>query len=364
VPNAGTEDRGNGNHEPGGPPRTSLFGRISSHPLVRAQAARLKRMVTHNLYLKVLSFALALVLWARVSEDQMVTETVSVKLVVKRPRGLILLDPPGETMAIQVMSPRSKLKALQRAQLELHVDLSSATVGEMEYSPVGQRIRNLPTGVEITAYMPSTYHFTFDKEMTRTLKVRVPIEGEPAPGYHVVGRPLVEPPSVTLVGPASVVENLVDVATEPVDVSDLTDSHTGRYLLNLENPLLRVEGGREDVVVSIEIEPIRLERTFADLPVEIPETMGRCRLKPDRATVVLEGPSEVLGRIEPGDVRIFLQEGSMPPSELRRPHKLQYPPPERARGLPRITISWPNENVVKLKRVTPEVFEFRVLAEG
>ncbi len=338
-----------------------FYRAVFGHPWVRRVLLWIKDAITRNFPLKALSFALAVALWVRVSEDQTVTETVPVKLVIERPDDLILLDPPGDTMAIQVVAPRSKIKALHKIPLEMTIDLTHAGPGEMDFSPVGQRIRNLPPGVQISAYMPSSFHFTFDEKMTRTLKIQVPLEGKPAPGYRVVGTPRVEPASVDLVGPAGILGAMFHLETEPVDISDATRTITGRYALNLSNPLLRVVNGREDVLVTVEIAEEVVEKTLAGLKVEIPETMGHCAIEPDEVEVVLEGPSEAVKRIEPSDVRIFLQEGSKPLGELQRPHTLRYPAPSTADGLPRITVSWPHDDVVKLKRISPHTFTFRVL---
>lgn len=346
------------------PAPKSAGGAISrwARPIFRRPAQGAMGWLTSNLYLKVLSFALALVLWARVSEDQIVGESTEVFLDVRRPDGLVLLNPPAPTVNIQVSAPRSKIKALRKSHLELVVDLSNAQVGEMDYSLVGQRIRNLPSGVDVTAYSPSSFKLEFDELMTRVLPIRPKIEGKPASGFKVVeDMTLVEPRSVTVEGPKRDLKNMREISTEPIRLTDLRNTHEARYPLALESPYLHLKDASEEVRVRVVIEPEIEERHFADVEVVVPETVGNYSLLPERADVYLEGPSEILRKVDPAEVRILLQEGSIPMSELQTTRVLRYPSSQDGKGLPRILVTWPRDDVLKLKRINPTRFKFRLV---
>jgi hypothetical protein len=230
----------------------------------------------------------------------------------------------------------------------------------MVYHLVGQRIRNLPSGLEVTAYSPGTLKFQFDERMSRKLPVRVQLEGAVAPGYQVTGTE-VEPSSVTLEGPREDLRVMRDVQTEPIRLTGVKKSLEAHPALIFHSPNVHVQGSSEEVTVRIQIAPIIEQRQIDDVEIVVPETMGRYVLQPDSARVVLEGPREALESIQPSDVRIFLQEGTIPLAQLHETNILRYPAPADGKGLPRLLVSWPREDVVKLKRIIPSSFQFRTL---
>ena len=150
-----------------------------------------------------------------------------------------------------------------------------------------------------------------------------------------------------------------EIWTEPIRLTDLRDANESRYPLALESPYLHLKDSEEEVLVRVLIEPEIEERRFVDVEVVVPETIGNYSLVPERADVFLEGPSEILRKVDPTEVRILLQEGSM--SELRTTRVLRFPSPQDAKGLPRILVTWPREDVLKLKRINPTRFKFRLV---
>src|SRR6185312_5019590 len=82
------------------------------------------------------------------------------------------------------------------------------------------------------------------------------VEGMPAAGYVVVGKPVVTPDKVDVVGPETAVKRAGEAVTETISVAGLLD------------PSLRLAGQRT-VHVSLKIAPGPMERTIRGLPVRL-----------------------------------------------------------------------------------------------
>lgn len=338
-------------------------GRSWYRRLIQTPLRLLRELLLTNALLKILSFALAGVLWAMVAEDQFYEERTEVYLELKRPPTLVLLDPPSPTISVRVMAPRSKLKNLRSTRLELPVDISDAKPGELVYNFVGRRIRNLPSGVEVTAYSPASLTLHFDERMVRTLPVRAQLEGDPAAGFRV-DSVTIDPTQVTVVGPRSLLKGLREVSTEPIKLTDARRSLELDQPLAFRSPHLHVDGRNEDVHVKVTIDAKIEARQFVNVPIELPVEFEHFELKPAVATVVLEGPKETIDEIKSDDVRIFLVEGKISPTELAERQTLHYPSIGDRKGLPRLKISWPKDEVISLKRLSPTSFELREVKGG
>jgi len=324
----------------------------------------LRQVLTSNLYLKALAFALAAVLWAMVAGDQNAEDTVEVFLDIKRPEKLILLNPPPQRITVGVIGPLSKLKTLRSRKLELTVDLRNAQPPELLFHFAGQRISNLPSGLDIVTYNPAYLKLMLDERMTRTLPVRARIEGRPARGY-AVSEVTVTPAMVTIVGPKEELKNWQKVKTEPIRITDLRETISNDFRLEFSSPHVRVEEQRESVGVIVVIEPTFETRAFEKVPIEIPETMGKCKITPDVAKISLNGPKEEIRSIDSNDVRLIVQEATGRRGENKLgPFTLRYPPAGKETGHPHLKLNWPDAGEVEFKRLSPRRFKLRCSAEG
>jgi YbbR domain-containing protein len=129
------------------------------------------------------------------------------------------------------------------------------------------------------------------------------VRGDPAPGYRR-GTVLVEPSTVTLAGPSSVLDDLPGfVDTLPISITGATSVITERTPLTVPTNVVVV--GVNFVTVTVEVLPILSSRTMTG----VVEIMGLAQgwmatLSPSDVDVILEGPDTLLADVTPDDIQV------------------------------------------------------------
>jgi YbbR domain-containing protein len=131
------------------------------------------------------------------------------------------------------------------------------------------------------------------------------VRGDPAAGYRR-GSVSVEPSTVTLAGPAQVLNELPGfVETLPISITGATAVLTERMPLTIPTNVVVV--GIDFVTVTVDILPILSSRTMTSV-VEIRNlAQGReAALSPPEVDVILEGPDALVAELLPEDIQVFV----------------------------------------------------------
>ncbi len=171
--------------------------------------------------LKLLSIAVAALLWLVVAGDPIVERTLRVGLELQRtPDDLELVGSVPDTVSVRLRGPASQLSGLGPGDLSVIVDLDSARPGRRLFTLTSNLV-TAPYGLEVMQIAPASLTLSFEGRATRLLPVRPQIEGTPVPG-HSVTNVSVTPSQVSVEGPESAVGGMSEVPTEPVSVERAT----------------------------------------------------------------------------------------------------------------------------------------------
>jgi YbbR domain-containing protein len=131
------------------------------------------------------------------------------------------------------------------------------------------------------------------------------VRGDPAPGYRR-GSVSVEPSTVTLAGPSSVLNDLPGfVRTEPITITEETGSLTTRTSLDIPPNVIAV--GVNFVTVTVDILPVLSSRTMTStVDVQGLREGWVAALSPSVVDVILEGPDTVLSELTTDDIEVFV----------------------------------------------------------
>ena len=131
--------------------------------------------------------------------------------------GYTVVKSSEKRLEVRVQGPRTALKRLEAAAPVFYPELPDTRPG---VNTLAVRAQDLSLGGQIKALsvLPQTLTFTAKPLAEKTLPVIVRTTGEPAPDYTVTEL-WVEPDSVTVQGPAGVVDALETAPTAPVDVT-------------------------------------------------------------------------------------------------------------------------------------------------
>jgi YbbR domain-containing protein len=256
--------------------------------------------------LKVLSLALALLLWMVVSGEETVERGLRVPLELQQvPAGLELTGDIPTTVDVRVRGASGTLSRVSAGDVIAFLDLRTAREGTRLFPLTPDQMR-VPFGVEVVQVMPSAIAMAFERSASRQVPIVPAVDGRPAPGF-VIGAKTADPKTVEVVGPDSVVKGVSEVLTEPVSVAGARQHVTQNVILGLLDPSLRLKNVRS-AVVTVQIVPAPLERVLHTRPVHL-RGLGpnlEAQAVPATVAVALRGGRESLNRMDADDVMLYV----------------------------------------------------------
>ncbi len=210
---------------------------------------------TNNLGWKLLSLAIALLLWVVIVRDPDLVTAVSAPVLFR-----------GMPQDLEISS-----EMVQRVQLEVHgasgrltpKNLSNAAVvlnlgnvdrpGDRTYTITASNV-SLPDGIFFSEAMPSQIRLHFERRVSREIPVRVRYSNPPPEGYQLVTQ-TVKPEKLPIVGPRSNVEQIGFVDTDSIDLSNVVGPAEFKVNTYVPDPLVRFEGSPQ-VTVSVTVQKL------------------------------------------------------------------------------------------------------------
>jgi len=174
------------------------------------------RRITRNLPTLLLSFLLAVMVWALAvnsidpSVEKVYPNPVTIEVIGQAPNLMITSDLP-QTISVTLRAPNSTWNSLlnEKAPVRAIVDLSGLSVGP-HVVPIQIQIGIRP--VEITAQNPRSVNISLEQLKTRSMDIHVEVRGELAIGFQA-DLPTVSMTSATISGPASLVDRVLWMRT-------------------------------------------------------------------------------------------------------------------------------------------------------
>lgn len=273
----------------------------------------LRRVFIEDWSLKLLSLAIALVLWLLVTgQNQPVTAHVNVQLNFIRPPALEISNDPPRSVDVMLTGSRNKLDDLTTLDLVATVDISDQRAGERVLRLADKAQISLPQGVKVDGFQPSAIPVRLEPIVERQVPIEPKLEGQPANGYEVYGvRP--NKGSVTLRGPESRVLALQKVQTETIWLGNHKDSFMATNVA-IDVPDPKVDLIDPVVNVEVDIGERRVEKSVSGVAVTAADGS---RVQPANASVTVLGPSSMVDSLKPEDLKVVV-DGNGP--------KLQLPP--------------------------------------
>ncbi len=209
----------------------------------------MRQRLFSNLLPKVSLLLGVCVFWGLVTtrQGQITTVTAPVRLH-GIPDGLVLLRTLPEDVTVQIKAMSSLAPPPSKLDLTAEIDASKITEGTTAIR-VNHAAVTAPSGMIISSVSPSSVRIYAEKKVRKSVPVKVTIKGRLPSGQspsHVTS----EPSSVNIEGPASQVSQIVSVATEDIDASQLEKGK--EYLKNLRLPEKQVSVLR-DTPVTIKL---------------------------------------------------------------------------------------------------------------
>jgi len=242
--------------------------------------------VLRHVGLKLLSLALAVLLWSLVAGQKEAERSLRVPLEFRNmPGSLEMIGEPPSFVDVRVKGPSTTLGQLRGTELIVTVELSTARPGRRMFHLLPDHVTT-PVGVRALAVVPPTVPLMFEASATKRVPVVPAIDGDPAEGY-MRGRVTASPASVEVVGPESVIKQLTEATTEPVNLRGAMGRVRDTVTIGVAESSVRLRIPTNAVVV-VDVNPAPVHHTIRGVPILLRHLKSGLR-----ATVV---PSEVVVR--------------------------------------------------------------------
>jgi YbbR domain-containing protein len=206
------------------------------------------RLVFHNFWWKLLSLAIAVVLWALVASEPELSEFASVRLEYRNlPDDLEISSNPVSSVSLELRGPSGELRgAGDGIRPAVVLDMSDVQPGERTFT-IGAGNVQLARGVRLVRSIPSEARFVFERRMVRPVPVVVRFTGQGQNGYSVAHQSVV-PDRLEIAGPSSRVARVAAAVTDPVDLSSVVGTSEFRVNAFVEDSFVRFLSSPQVVV--------------------------------------------------------------------------------------------------------------------
>lgn len=252
----------------------------------------LRVLFARNLGLKLFSVVLGLVIFLAVRNEQEMTATVSVRLLLKEPEALVnTADVPPDVM-VRIAGTSGRLRSLDLDAIKpVELDLTTFEKG-MSLVRIREEQLGLPSDLKVLAISPSAVSLKLEARERKRVPIRATVHGTPAPG-HLIDSVTVEPKEVVVEGPQRELRELRVIPTAPIELDGAAEDVIATAPLDLPAPHSRLQGDlRPKVTVHVVQE--RIERT-----VRVAIDGGGVH----HANARLRGPKSILDALDEASLR-------------------------------------------------------------
>lgn len=274
---------------------------------------RVTAALRRNVGAKIFAAACAFVLWFFVNAGERETLVLPFPVELRNlPERSVLTNADRvDTVSVRLNGPGPLLASLDAKRSPIVLDLSHVEVGTDLRLKVRDELVRVPRGVRILDIEPSRVPVRLEKVKRTSVAVTLAPVGEPRDGYKVQALRS-SPEKVQVAGPASIVDRLTALETEPVDLADLAAS-TQKTVGLVRADQLTVKP--ETVVVEIDVAPIVTTRDFKRLSVVVRNVDRPFQLKPSRVNLTVRGPQRLVQNLTLDESSVYVDGGNYEPGE-------------------------------------------------
>ena len=215
-----------------------------------------------NLGLKLVSLILAFSLWYIVAGERGTEIVLSIPLEFRNlPEGLEVMEESAQQVDVRLRGSSEFLRALSPQAIQAAMDLSEAKPGHQTVYLTPSQVET-PYGVRVMRVTPASVNLVIEALAERTVQVVPRVVGEPAAGF-VITNILLRPHQITISGPASTLENLDQLTTEPISAEGLRETYSQSLQVLIDDPFVRLIDVNS-VEVTLEVQEERGEPDLND----------------------------------------------------------------------------------------------------
>jgi YbbR domain-containing protein len=164
--------------------------------------------------------------------------------------------------------------------------------------------RWLSSSVQINEFSPDEIKYKIEELDEKKIPVEPNVKFNFSEGYGLVAETSVEPESVLVRGPYSIINELKSIPTVEKIYSSVDKSIVENINLAMINNL---EYEPEQVKISFDVQKI-VDKEFQNIPIEIKNIPPSKNLTvyPEKISVILRGGINLLGKLNPDEIKVTI----------------------------------------------------------
>jgi YbbR domain-containing protein len=251
-------------------------------------------LFTTHLGTKLISIAIAIVLWMIVLGSRNVEATKEIPLEVITPTDLVPANEIPDRIAFRLSGPKAFLRTvLDRKEEPIRVNLSGAKAGLVTYRFFSDNIR-VPIGVKVLSINPTAVLIKLEAIKKRDVPVKIELRGSVPEGFRIA-KMEVRPPHVRIRGAESRVDGLSELVTSPIDVSHLHQEFERDAPLDLARHGVQAEGALPKVF--IDVEPVSANFRIKNVDVRV-VSLAKYRVEEKTVSVLVRAEEKDLNDLK------------------------------------------------------------------
>jgi YbbR domain-containing protein len=260
---------------------------------LRRDSQRVLARIGRNLPAKLFAMVAAFTLWLFVNAGKRETQVFQFPVELRNPpeRSVLVTQERVDTVAVKLNGPGALLASLDSRRQPITIDLSVVEPGREARLKIRDEMVRVPRGVRVLDIEPSRVPVRLETVRSASLPVEVARSGEPPDGYRLQSL-RASPATVTVSGPAPVIDAMRAIETEPIDVSGITEPVERTVSLVRHEQLLSMTPER--VAAAIAIEPVVVARDFRNVAVTVRNVERPFQLRPPRVNLSIRGPKRAV----------------------------------------------------------------------
>ena len=232
-------------------------------------AKKILQKIIHNWPAKVLSIALALIIFMFHRMSTTTTRVISVPLAIETSATLVPASSYPQAVRVQLRGEDDGIRAITDGDIEAFVDFTRHGVEGVYRAPVQIRTRGSAVGVEpleITVN-PAEVSVRLDMKISVTLPLVPEIRGRVPSGFDLVSH-TINPAHIVVSGPKSILDDLSEIRTEPIDLDGRAGDFNIEVNIARTSPFFTVMGSGIAEVHG-QIRPSLPVRNFDGIPITV-----------------------------------------------------------------------------------------------
>jgi hypothetical protein len=264
--------------------------------------------ITENWHVKVLSIALALILFVFHRMSLLEDRFFSVPLHIVTNESMVPASSYPRMVRLTVRGEANSIYPILEDDIVAYLDLNRHTMAGIYRAPVQIRKQGTALGVEPLEISvdPPEVSLELDQKISKYVPLTPSFQGYPESGYEMVSYTLT-PAQVVVDGPQRLMDGLSELSTDFIELGGRSDDFTAVVRIMNRDPLLLVRGDGTTEFRGL-IRNLILIRSFENLPIRLRGLREDLitTVTPGTASIRIEGPQSGIESYAPGADILYL----------------------------------------------------------